>query len=554
MTISRILVLLAVLTAAVGPVSAVTFQETKLGPMPPANINSEDDLKFMAPQIAEMEAMGFAIEALSCITDRQGFHIAAVVPTKDGKVCAWLDGRKGPAYDQIRHATRGAYSAREFRFSPDGRRLAYTARKGSKWMMVVDGQEGATYDSLREAYFSMDGKRVAYVAFRDNKSILVIDGKESPPYAEIAMHLPYVVSDTPFRKVDDTYCPVRFASNGRTAYIASNGRNQYFAIIDGKPGPIYEHVGSIEFSPDGSRVAYTARKNEKEFVVLDGKPGPKYDGVEAALVFSPDGKRMAYVGTNYDANSDPIQMLVVDGKEIARYRVIEDASIMFSPDGKHLTYTASADGEKYFVVLDGEAGPKYDEIGGFGGRVYATFTPAGKLVYRATRGEKRFMVVDGVESPAFDDVSDVPVYSPDGAHYAYHARENDHSVVVCDGVKGKTYFNVYEESIAFTSDGKLVYQASSDTGDTVTVVGAEERPGIYHPVVSADGKHPAFSRDKQADDMNNKVVVFGDAESGRFMTLLKKHFLPDGTLEFLAVRDESGERGLSYQLYRVTAK
>ena len=59
-------------------------------------------------------------------------------------------------------------------FSPDSKHVAYEAKKGEKWILLVDGQSGMGIGSL---IFSPDGKRVAYMAVKGKKPIVVVDGK-----------------------------------------------------------------------------------------------------------------------------------------------------------------------------------------------------------------------------------------------------------------------------------------------------------------------------------------------------------------------------------------
>ena len=47
-------------------------------------------------------------------------------------------------------------------FSRDSRHLAYRVRRGQKYCLVLDGQDGGLYDAVGIATFSQDGKRVAY--------------------------------------------------------------------------------------------------------------------------------------------------------------------------------------------------------------------------------------------------------------------------------------------------------------------------------------------------------------------------------------------------------
>ena len=117
--------------------------------------------------------------------------------------------------------------------------MAYWAKVGNKWLVVVDGKEGGQYDSIGGPIFSPDGKRVAYWAQVGNKQFVVVDGKEERQYDGI----------------------------GQSTLI---------------------------FSPDGKRVAYGAQVGNKWLVVVDGKEGRQYDDLFAwaggRIVFnSPDG-------------------------------------------------------------------------------------------------------------------------------------------------------------------------------------------------------------------------------------------------------------------------
>ena len=48
--------------------------------------------------------------------------------------------------------------------------MAYTARKGDKWFMVINGKEGPRYDGVAMAIFSPDSTRIAHMAVKDKKS------------------------------------------------------------------------------------------------------------------------------------------------------------------------------------------------------------------------------------------------------------------------------------------------------------------------------------------------------------------------------------------------
>lgn len=48
-----------------------------------------------------------------------------------------VDGKAGTEYDDIPSPPI---------FSPDGKRVAYAAKNGEKWLVVVDGHAGEEYD------------------------------------------------------------------------------------------------------------------------------------------------------------------------------------------------------------------------------------------------------------------------------------------------------------------------------------------------------------------------------------------------------------------------
>ena len=68
--------------------------------------------------------------------------------------------------------------------SPDSKRVAYAARSGRKWLVVVDGVEGKEYDGIMAGtpVFSPDSKCVAYAPERGNKRMAVVDGVEGKEY------------------------------------------------------------------------------------------------------------------------------------------------------------------------------------------------------------------------------------------------------------------------------------------------------------------------------------------------------------------------------------
>lgn len=68
-------------------------------------------------------------------------------------------------------------------FSDDSKRLAYGGRGFNKFFvdksfLVVDGKKGADYDALGYFGFSHDGKHIAFTAKKGDKFVIVVDGQE----------------------------------------------------------------------------------------------------------------------------------------------------------------------------------------------------------------------------------------------------------------------------------------------------------------------------------------------------------------------------------------
>jgi hypothetical protein len=82
---------------------------------------------------------------------------------------------------------------------------------------------------------------------------------------------------------------------------------------------------------------------------------------------------------------------VIDGtKEVATYPFVLESPVL-SADGARMAYRARA--EKSFLVVDGVAGPKYDQVRA--GSV--VFSPGGEHVaYAAATAEHRYVVIDDV--------------------------------------------------------------------------------------------------------------------------------------------------------------
>jgi len=156
---------------------------------------------------------------------RKGGHL--IYLAKKGK--QWiivLDGKEQNPYNKIgtscviktkvlNKIKRTEFENLNIKFSPDGQHLAYAARNGKKWTVVMDGQEGELFLAVDGLNFSPDSKHLVYTAKIDNNNwVVVVDRKKGDKrYQKILA--------TNLREIDifkfdgpDTYYFVALKNNG----------------------------------------------------------------------------------------------------------------------------------------------------------------------------------------------------------------------------------------------------------------------------------------------------------------------------------------------------
>ncbi|MEW6683817.1 MAG: hypothetical protein AB1451_12990 [Nitrospirota bacterium] len=361
--------------------------------------------------------------------------------------------------------------------SPDGLRIAYKARRGAKSFLVIDGRPGQEYEVVQDLpRFSADGSHYMYPAWRDKKNVMVLDGVESEAFSHLGLTYYFTDDGQPVyvgvREIKSTAQPpadaggkvpeyerdmdsvalneriYRYGNTGGyySTWVARPGR-RLVVVRNGISSPEYDEIGVIDFSQDGQRLAYTARRGDRWMVVVDGVEQGDYDlalsfggiiPLEIPGFFDPTGERVAYAakrGGRWSA--------VIDGVEGPPYDWIDAFSARFSADGRHLAYKAMQAGQP-IVVLDGaEQEARYDRIGS------VAFLSDGRFVYLAERGHERFVVVDGHERPRPPGSPGWGLYftlSPDGRRVAYvnpHAGGSKWQAII-DGMQPAAYDRILQ--------------------------------------------------------------------------------------------------------------
>lgn len=285
----------------------------------------------------------------------------------------------------------------------------------------------------------------------------------------------------------------------------------------------------IEFSPDGSRVAYIAKKQgaSKEFVVSDGKPGKEYDQIRS-LTFSVDSGRIAYLakdGTN--------TLIVVNGEEKMIDYGFDDVRLLtINPNNNGVEYLVKSGNRSYIVVGDKRKDSAYDEIDGFG------YTLNGNLVCLAKNSgsEARALLINDKVVAESRDI-DVDL-SPDGKTIVYAVEEKNKKSYIVIGDKKLEGYDRIRRPIYSPGGGGYLVVASKDGKDYLIKNGKEEPmpddlKGKNLIAMSADGSRIAY----EESDAGKYRIVVGDKRSETFDLIMSRSvvFSPDGSkLAFVA--------------------
>jgi len=395
-------------------------------------------------------------------------------------------------------------------FSPDSRHLAYAACRDElpprgaayatpslTWGIVHDGVMEQTFDDVGAPAFSPDGRHLAYVAISGGMSFLVMDGVSQAGVG---------ASGSP---------TVTFSPDGNlAAYVASIG-DTAFVVTEGVAGRRFPTIGDLSlcFSPDGSRLAYLAAANAEGsrcFVVVDGETGPECDVVIPAW-------------------RKPQATTLVERTDYV-------TGITFSADSRHVAY-AAVDGRKWFMVIDGQAGPPYDTLAP--PRFHGTDSLP---TYAVQKGQKWSLIRNGVpDSVAYDALQYNPTTGPVGGHWAYAVREGKQWFMVVDGRRDPAVDELWVMDMVFSADGThCAYPARAGGKEFVMVdgVAGPRWDGASSICFSPDGRRTAYVVRK-----GKKEFVLLDGVAGPMTDGVLRNgisFDPDSeAVEYFTVKDKT---------------
>lgn len=212
----------------------------------------------------------------------------------------------------------------------------------------------------------------------------------------------------------------------------------------------------------------------------------------------------------------------------------------------------------HVVVLNGENGPVYDNIG------FLTVSADGHhIAYNAKRQKNWYVVVDGKEGKAYQDTSR-PIFSADGKHIAYIAKiEKNSWTFVIDGQEigpkvpgigilsrpalspdGKHWGFWYLEKGFYSPEKKFMMIIDGQKTSHQAMVLANARGGHTEfggqLVFSPDGKRQAFIAYKQTKKGHQLILVVDGVEGPPYDNLWFPTFSPDST-RFAYVGSKKGK-------------
>ena len=262
------------------------------------------------------------------------------------------------------------------RFSPDGKFLSFTAKRGedkNSQLYVLDRRGGEASrltnfkGELQEYVWSPDGSRI----------LLVIKDEDMSDTAKTKIRVPYVMDRYHFKQDYEGYLDRR-ASH---LYLFTVASKKVDTLTRGK----YNEVQPA-FSPDGLRIAFVSNRTEdpdknenSDIYVIDAKPGSEmkklttWPGTDHHPVWSPDGKTIAYLQSSSNElftsyGHEYLAVLPVSGGEprllsksidrpVANQRWTNDGTKIFAlmqDDRQHLLASFDATNGDLKRLADGE--------------------------------------------------------------------------------------------------------------------------------------------------------------------------------------------------------
>lgn len=434
-------------------------------------VDNKESFRIPAPSNREHVSLEFSGE--------QGKHLLFSTPSFPS-YALWVDGQRWPG--TYVSGGGGSDGTVDPIISPDGEHVAYLAViSRDKNALIVDGKD-AGYYGTRLAY-TPDSKHLICLSESPKGRSVLLDGKPLFTARQILnVYVPPVGSRLIFELM----------------HLNAQGSNEgSFLLVDGKPAEATHtkdgNITTVIFSPDGKHYAAVCGKTGNQFVVIDGKKGQEYFSIAdkdiadlaTGIKFSPDSSKVVY--TAY-ASGGRDQFVVVNEDESD---ALGNPWFKFSPDGKRLAYGGLVNqNQNAFLNVDGKT----------------VRLPPGVMIDQKTfrfspdSSHYAFSAVGRSGSPVFLDGKSTEIvghftFSPDSKHLAITggggAGPEKKQGLFLDGQ------NVFEPNSSFQ---QLTYATFSPDSQHLIweqlepAVGANAQPGGRERLICVDGVPVASTR------------------------------------------------------------
>jgi len=149
-------------------------------------------------------------------------------------------------------------------WAPDGSAVAYTARRGDRWRVVIGEHASVGYAEVEDPVFAARGAHLGYVARDPGRSVVVIDGKtvweSEAPATALALS----------------------ADGSRRGWIYREGAKAVIAVDDQRYPFDVAVEQTLRFSRDGRHWAALVGSlvGRKLYVTVDGRSSLPFDSEE----------------------------------------------------------------------------------------------------------------------------------------------------------------------------------------------------------------------------------------------------------------------------------
>jgi hypothetical protein len=440
--------------------------------------------------------------------------------------------RPPPAFQAVKRDGKSYLSSAEKQYGPFdqmgefadyGQRVMFWFQRGGRWYAAVDDEEFGPYDyraswaELRFQFgFSSDGKRSAFTARRPAGWYVVVDGQEYGPYE----------------------FPADRGGSSSSSIFAPR-RDQWWDVLGdllagGESGPRYHswQEPHFEFSPDGKRFAFTARRPAGWYLVMDGQEYGPYELPRGRSEF-PFGFDNAHFALT--ARRGGQWWLVVDGTEIGPL----EAEPWWEFAGHDVCYIAKQRGAFRIVLGDKEWGP-YEEAEASLGWRGGDGNP--RRAFRVKRGGVWYAMSGDLELGPFEELHACGL-SPDGSRIIAFAGRGGEWYAMMEGAKYGPYerlvakFSPSLVDVTFSHTSGQVAFAAWRGGQWLLVVDGQEYPSGYgelshQELMSATN----FSPDGQRAVLAFRIGAGNRPHSSRLLLVIT----PGGRIEPLWFKQDGG--------------